>query len=108
MTTRTDRRLYESDGNATIRTLGQSTPFFFATCKELYEKMLNTVPKEVQLSPVVQPMTVKPVNVTFDIDRDGGLKISGYIRVSTEPFGYQSALLMYLVASLSTIETCSF
>jgi hypothetical protein len=82
VTVRSDLRLYESDRNATMKTLGQSREYFFSRCNQLFEKMINTVPREVQLSDVIQPASVKPVNVTFDIESNNTLRISGYIRVS--------------------------
>lgn len=82
VTVRSDLRLYESDQNRTMQKLGQSKDYFFDTCGVLFERMINTVPKEVQLSEVVKPIPVKPVNFTFDITNDQKLKLSGYIRVS--------------------------
>lgn len=84
VTVRSDLRLYESDGNATMRMLGQSKEYFFSTCNTLFERMINTVPEEVELSEIIQPMPVKPVNVTFDISNTMGtpaFTLSGYIRV---------------------------
>lgn len=65
-----------------MQKLDQSKDYFFDTCGVLFERMINTVPKEVQLSEVVKPIPVKPVNFTFDITNDQKLKLSGYIRVS--------------------------
>lgn len=95
-TTRSDLRLYESDGNATMRDLSQSRPHFFAKCGDIFERMLNTVPKKVVLSDVVQPIYVKPVNVTFDISKDGDVTLSGYIRVRYDYFhGYLCQLRVH-------------
>lgn len=54
---------------------------FLGTCIDLMGRMINTVPAGVELGPLVEPMDVKPVNVTFDIDGQGGLLLSGKIRV---------------------------
>lgn len=43
--------------------------------------MINTVPKEVELSEVIVPLLVKPVNVTMGVLWDGTMSISGFIRV---------------------------
>ena len=90
VTVRSDLRLYESDGNVTMRALGASKEGFAATCKGLFERMINTVPKEVVLSAVVTPLRVKPVNVSFDIDLAGDplgrLVFGGSIRVSSCSF----------------------
>lgn len=81
-TSRSDLRLYESDGNKTMKTLGQSREYFFSKCRELYQRMIDTVPKEVVLSQVITPIGIKPVNTTFDVDENGKTTISGVIRVS--------------------------
>lgn len=54
---------------------------FLGTCIDLMGRMINTVPAGVELGPPVEPITIKPVNVTFDIDGHGGLMLSGKIRV---------------------------
>ncbi|KAL1637107.1 hypothetical protein SLS56_000764 [Neofusicoccum ribis] len=86
VTVRSDLRLYESDGNATMEALGASSEEFFETCRGLFERMINTVPKGVVLSEVVEPVSVKPVNFTFDITGGGMLALSGTIR-SLSPDG---------------------
>lgn len=82
VTTRSDLRLYESDGNATMQALYDMGDGFLGTCVDLMGRMINTVPAGVQLGSPVQPMGIKPVNVSFDIDEQGGLVLSGKIRVS--------------------------
>lgn len=54
---------------------------FLGTCVDLMGRMINTVPAGVQLGPPVEPMGIKPVNVTFDIDEQGNIVLSGRIRV---------------------------
>ncbi|KAF2184850.1 heme peroxidase, partial [Zopfia rhizophila CBS 207.26] len=81
VTVRSDLRLYESDGNATMKALGQSEEYFARACKRLFERMINTVPKEVGLSEVVEPAVVKPVNVSFDIANNGKVVLRGAIRL---------------------------
>ncbi|KAI1132648.1 heme peroxidase [Nemania abortiva] len=81
-TSRSDLRLYESDGNATMQTLyAQGGPGFLDTCVDLFTRMIQTVPAHVALQDVVQPMDVKPVNVTWDIAADGRLVLSGSVRI---------------------------
>lgn len=58
---------------------------FLGTCIDLMGRMINTVPSGVELGAAVEPMGVKPVNVTFDIDGQGGLVLSGKIRVRRPP-----------------------
>lgn len=82
VTTRSDLRLYESDGNTTMRALYAQGDGFLDTCVYLMGRMLNTVPSSVRLGDPIQPMTVKPINVTYDFGGDGKLSFSGRIRVS--------------------------
>ncbi|PQE10601.1 WSC domain-containing protein [Rutstroemia sp. NJR-2017a WRK4] len=78
---RSDLRLYESDGNATMHQLYEQEESFLNTCVPLMQRMVETVPKEVVLSDIISPMAVKPVNATFDFASDGSLVFKGYIRV---------------------------
>lgn len=103
VTVRSDLRLYESDGNATMRALGASKEGFAATCKGLFERMINTVPKEVVLSAVVTPLRVKPVNVSFDIDLSGDplgrLVFGGSIRILRSDDESAPAAIHYSVSA---------
>lgn len=102
VTSRSDLRLYESDGNATMRSLLLSNGddggdggdgggdgdsggdgFFLDTCVRLLARMIDTVPGSVALGDVVTPLAVKPVNVTWDVvgGNDGRVVLSGRIRV---------------------------
>jgi hypothetical protein len=78
-----DLRLYESDKNATMRTLFAQGAGFLDTCAELMSRAINTVPAGVQLSEPITAMPVKPVNVTYDFGEDGKLMLSGKIRILT-------------------------
>ena len=79
---RSDLRLYQSDDNQRMKELSQSTEVFFSTCQSLLGRMIDTVPRGVQLSEPLTPLTLKPVNVSFDIGQDGEMTLSGSIRVS--------------------------
>ncbi|KAH8675275.1 heme peroxidase [Xylariales sp. PMI_506] len=81
-TVRSDLRLYESDGNKTMRNLYNKGPGYFQeVCVELMGRMINTVPEAVELQGPIQPLAVKPINVTWDFDADDQLVLSGKIRV---------------------------
>jgi len=88
-TMNSDKRLYESDRNATMRTLFAQGVGFLDTCAELMGRAINTVPVSVQLSEPITVMPVKPVNVTYDFSEDGKLMLSGKIRILT-PAGSSS------------------
>lgn len=87
VTTRSDLRLYESDGNVTMQTLYDMGDRFLSTCVDLMGRMINTVPAGVDLAPPISPMAVKPINVTFDFDSEGGLLLTGKIRVCRQACG---------------------
>lgn len=92
ITTRSDLRLYASDGNATMQALYDMGDGFLGTCVDLMGRMINTVPAGVELGPLISPMQIKPINVTFDLDGKGNLEFSGKIRVrrrvcESHPFG---------------------
>jgi hypothetical protein len=82
-TMNSDLRLYESDKNATMRTLFDQGARFLNTCVELMGRAIDTVPSGVQLSEPVTAMPVKPINVTYDFGEDGRLMLSGKIRILT-------------------------
>ncbi|KAI1281712.1 heme peroxidase [Xylaria sp. FL0933] len=79
---RSDLRLFESDGNATMKALYAQGDGFLDTCVDLLRRAIDTVPAHVKLrDDAIEPMRVKPVNVTWDIAEDGGLELSGRIRI---------------------------
>ncbi|KAK6842959.1 hypothetical protein PG987_003819 [Apiospora arundinis] len=82
-TSRSDLRLYESDGNQTMRGLyDMTTEAFQDTCAEVLRRMIDTVPSGVQLRDAIKPMPVKPINVTWDFDGETEeLVLSGSIRI---------------------------
>ncbi|PVF93556.1 heme peroxidase [Serendipita vermifera] len=79
VTTRSDHRIFTSDGNHTISRFAGSNELFESTCSSLLERMINTVPSGVSLSKVVKPIPVKP-KLFFSITSDGHLKLSGEVR----------------------------
>lgn len=81
VTTRSDLRLYESDGNATMQSLYEMGDAFQSTCVDLMGRMVNTVPGDVELQGAISPIEVKPINVTFDFNNEGQLIVSGRLRV---------------------------
>jgi hypothetical protein len=85
VTDRSDLRLYESDGNATIRALYDQGTGFLDTCVDLLGRMINTVPALVQLQSPVTAMAIKPINMTLDFDNKGHVALTGRIRVSNLP-----------------------
>ena len=96
-TMNSDLRLYESDNNATMRALLAQGDGFLDTCVDLMGRAIDTVPSGVQLGETITPMSVKPVNVTYDFDADGKLVLGGRIRVLTAAGdGSPSSLQLYV------------
>ncbi|GLB35585.1 putative peroxidase family protein [Lyophyllum shimeji] len=58
VTARSDLRIFSSDGNSTMHRLASSNDFS-ETCKALLEQMINTVPKDVKLTDVIDPLENK-------------------------------------------------
>jgi hypothetical protein len=81
-TDRSDLRLYESDGNATMQALYDQGDGFQDTCVDIMGRMINTVPAGVTLGEPLQALSVKPVNASFDLV-DGQLVFAGKIRLLT-------------------------
>jgi hypothetical protein len=81
---RSDLRLYESDGNATMKALYSKGDEFQDVCVDLMGRMINTVPSITKLQDPLSPSIIKPVNVTWGFDADDQLVLSGKIRVSNQ------------------------
>ncbi|KAK6988046.1 peroxidase [Favolaschia claudopus] len=79
-TTNSDKRIFGSDGNVTMRSFADSPELFSSRCSELFARMLDTVPKGVQLSEVITPLPVKPGRIEFKLDGDV-LQFTGNVRV---------------------------
>jgi hypothetical protein len=58
----------------------QSNDLFESTCADLFEQMLNTVPRDVQLTEIIEPLPVKPV-LTMVRAANGTFMLSGSVRV---------------------------
>ncbi|KAI0095735.1 heme peroxidase [Hypoxylon sp. NC0597] len=80
-TTRSDFRIFNADGGDMIRRMADSQRFFWDTCTTLLERMLNTVPKDVQLTDIIQPIRIKPNNLFITVNANGTETISGEVRV---------------------------
>ncbi|KAJ7494262.1 heme peroxidase [Mycena galericulata] len=79
-TTNSDKRIFASDGNATMLSFAKSPELFASTCADLFARMLNTVPKGVHLTDVITPLPVKPTDVEIILDADNKLQLSGQVR----------------------------
>ncbi|KAJ6447905.1 heme peroxidase [Mycena vitilis] len=55
-TTNSDKRIFASDGNVTMKSFAGDPKLFGKTCSELIARMIDTVPKGVQLTEVIEPL----------------------------------------------------
>ncbi|KAJ7249598.1 heme peroxidase [Mycena rebaudengoi] len=78
-TTNSDKRIFGSDGNATMHSFANSAKLFASTCSGLFARMFDTVPSGVQLSEVITPLPIKPQELSLTLDGDT-LKFAGMIR----------------------------
>ncbi|KAL6793050.1 heme peroxidase [Trichoderma sp. SZMC 28012] len=80
-TTRSDGRIFASDGGIEIGRMATSPAYFYKTCQDLLERMINTVPKGVTLTEPLQPYPVKPSRLFATVNSNGTMSLTGYIRV---------------------------
>ncbi|KAF8175929.1 heme peroxidase [Mycena galopus ATCC 62051] len=78
-TTNSDKRIFGSDGNATMLSFANSAELYASTCADLFARMLDTVPSGVNLTEVITPLPVKPSSVELILDGDT-LQLSGFVR----------------------------
>ncbi|KAF7341539.1 Peroxidase [Mycena venus] len=79
-TTNSDKRIFGSDGNATMQSFANSPDLFASTCADLLARMVDTVPAGVQLTDVITPLAVKPANLQLILDGDV-IQFSGQVRL---------------------------
>ena len=56
---------------------------YASTCADLLSRMIHTVPSGVELTEVVEPPPVKPVQIQLSYIGDGTIHLSGTVRVRT-------------------------
>ncbi|KIY64382.1 heme peroxidase [Cylindrobasidium torrendii FP15055 ss-10] len=85
-TKNSDLRVFQSDGNKTITALAEDADLFATTCASLMARMIDTVPKGVELTEVIRPLPVKPYQLKLTYLKNGTVKLSGEVRLfdSTE------------------------
>ncbi|KAJ7288767.1 heme peroxidase [Mycena rebaudengoi] len=78
-TTNSDKRIFGSDGNVTMRSFANSPKLFASTCADLFARMVDTVPRGVKLTEVITPLPVKPAFIQLRL-AGNQLKFSGVVR----------------------------
>ncbi|KAF7378519.1 Peroxidase [Mycena sanguinolenta] len=93
-TTNSDKRIFGSDGNATMETFAQSSDLFASTCANLFARMLDTVPNGVQLTEVITPLPVKPntIKLIYDATTET-IAFSGEVRLWDVPANLSRVLV---------------
>ncbi|KAL7930167.1 heme peroxidase [Trichoderma chlorosporum] len=81
VTTRSDARIFSSDGGIEIGQMATSPAYFYKTCQDLLERMINTVPRGVNLTEPLQPYPVKPSRLFATINSNRTMTFTGYIRL---------------------------
>lgn len=104
-----DRRIYNSDGNITVRAMSDPQ-VFNSMCKTVFQKMIDTVPKGVALTDAITPYDVKPYDIQLTL-LDGGasLRFTGGVRIRTNSLSVNKVQLVYKdrtgIASSTSIDT---
>ncbi|KAF1360847.1 heme peroxidase, partial [Lizonia empirigonia] len=100
-----DRRIYSSDGNITIKAM-QDPQTFNSMCKTVFQRLIETVPKDVVLTDPILPYDVKPYDVQLTV-LDGGasLGFSGEIRVKTTSRAVNKVQLTYKDRTGASVST---
>jgi hypothetical protein len=82
ITTRSDARIFSSDGNVTIKAFAKSPSLFTSTCGKLLSRMLDVVPRGVKLTEVIEPLPVKPTEMSLFLNAaTNNFRLSGNVRV---------------------------
>lgn len=77
-----DKRIFAADGNKTMTALADPTNFQ-AQCRDIFARMIDTVPATVKLSEVITPIEVKPYKLSLSLAGNNTLSFSGHIRIRT-------------------------
>ncbi|KAH8107971.1 heme peroxidase [Cristinia sonorae] len=106
-TTNSDKRIYASDGNATVTRLSDLNTFT-STCATLFAKMFDSVPKGVQLTDVIEPLPVKPYSMQLLHGNGSTVQLSGQVRFwNTEENPKRVVKLLWADHNGQSCPTCS-
>ncbi|KAJ7830415.1 heme peroxidase [Mycena olivaceomarginata] len=94
-TTNSDKRIFGSDGNVTMKSFADSPELFASTCADMFARMLDTVPRGVELTEVITPLPVKPHNLILRLAGDT-LKLAGEVRFWNMTADAQRTVFMLL------------
>ncbi|PFH45731.1 hypothetical protein AMATHDRAFT_43976, partial [Amanita thiersii Skay4041] len=80
--TRSDARVFSSDNNATITRMANLDEFR-SICFDTFNRMIDTVPANVELSDPITPTWIRPFKPQLSVNPDGSIKFDGQIRIHT-------------------------
>ncbi|KAL1717978.1 heme peroxidase [Schizophyllum commune] len=80
-TKNSDARIFSLDGNQTMSAFAKDADHFASTCASLLARMIDTVPKGVELTEVIKPLPVKPSQVKLTYSKSGNITLSGEVRL---------------------------
>ncbi|KAF9767678.1 hypothetical protein IL306_015119 [Fusarium sp. DS 682] len=80
-TLNSDKRIFNND-RATMKKLSIKAGFN-SMCADVFTRMIDTVPKSVKLSDVIEPYDVKPYVTEMSLDSKGKINFKGSIRLRT-------------------------
>ncbi|KAF2854119.1 heme peroxidase [Plenodomus tracheiphilus IPT5] len=83
-TLNSDKRIFASDGNETMRKLADKD-HFKSQCEILLERMINLVPGDVKLSEPMVPSDIKPYIDSYQLVGNGSIEFAGRVRVRISP-----------------------
>ncbi|KAJ7279989.1 heme peroxidase [Mycena rebaudengoi] len=83
-TTNSDKRIFGSDGNVTMRSFANSPKPFASTCADLFARMVDTVPRGVKRTEVITLLPVKRALLQLVL-AGNQLKFSGVVRFWNMP-----------------------
>ncbi|ETI23325.1 hypothetical protein G647_05125 [Cladophialophora carrionii CBS 160.54] len=92
-----DGRIFGLNNRQTVSALAD--PYAFAnTCSGIFQKMVNTVPRAVELSDIITPYELKPTNLQLNVAADGqNLEFSGELRIHTNDLPSSSIASVQLI-----------
>ncbi|KAH7161588.1 heme peroxidase [Dactylonectria macrodidyma] len=82
-TLNSDKRIFGSDKNKTMKALAKKPSAFEAKCAKVFNRMIDTVPKSVKLSSPVVAIEIKPNITKLYLNDEGSLVFAGRVRVRT-------------------------
>ncbi|KAI1052732.1 hypothetical protein LB507_009971 [Fusarium sp. FIESC RH6] len=77
-TLRSDKRIFDND-KATMKQLATKEGFN-KICPQVFARMIDTVPKSVKLTEVIDPYVIKPYINELSLDSEGKIHFAGAIR----------------------------